>query len=44
MQLHVPSQPFQASVECRLEGVVVVCALWGTAPPYSMLIDACFVF
>lgn len=23
MQLHVPSQPFQASVVCRSEGVVV---------------------
>lgn len=35
MQLHVPSQPFQASVVCRSEGVVEVCALWQPALPYA---------
>lgn len=45
MQLHVPSQPFQASVVCRSEGGSSgVCALWRPALPYSMLINACSAF
>lgn len=45
MQLHMASQPFQASVGCsRGGGSGRVCALWGPALPYSMLIDACSAF
>lgn len=45
MQLHVPSQPFQASVVCKnWGGSGGVCALWRPALPYSMLIVACSAF
>lgn len=47
MQLHVPSQPFQASMVCSSEGGWAGgggCALWPPALPFSMLIDACSAF